>query len=157
MTLQNNNLAMPSCCNERIQDTHTKTEETIVAQTPISQAKAQGSLSDLMLTGLPMALFVFILAACALVAFLNSFLCVCKPNEVVVLSGSKRKNKRGQVLGYRVLTGGRGIRIPILETIKRIDVTDRLKQRNQLNLIASNSPDQRLKSVQLEISMRSRV
>ncbi|VEP18624.1 Band 7 protein [Hyella patelloides LEGE 07179] len=123
MTLQKNNLAVQSCCFATIQDPRTKTEETIVAQTPVSQAKAQGSLGDLMITGLPLALFAFIIAACALVAFLNSFLCVCKPNEVVVLSGSKRKNKRGQVLGYRVLTGGRGIRIPILETIKRIDVT----------------------------------
>lgn len=41
----------------------------------------------------------------------------------MVLSGRKRKTKSGQELGYRVLTGGRGIRIPILETIKRIDVT----------------------------------
>jgi flotillin len=29
----------------------------------------------------------------------------------------------GQELGYRVLTGGRAIRIPIVETIKRMDVT----------------------------------
>ena len=40
-----------------------------------------------------------------------------------MLSGRKRKTKTGQEIGYRVITGGRSIRIPILETIKRIDVT----------------------------------
>lgn len=42
---------------------------------------------------------------------------------MVILSGRKRKTVSGQEVGYRVLTGGRGIRIPILETVKRIDVT----------------------------------
>lgn len=55
--------------------------------------------------------------------FLNSFLCICKPNEVVIISGRKRQNKQGKTVGYRVLTGGRDIRIPIMETVKRINVT----------------------------------
>ena len=103
--------------------TNLELQETIVAQQPTPQIKQQNSLGNWVVTGLPLALFTVVIVASLLIAFLNSFLCVCKPNEVVVLSGSKRKNKRGEELGYRVLTGGRGIRIPILETIKRIDVT----------------------------------
>ncbi len=35
----------------------------------------------------------------------------------------KRKSKDRQDAGYRVVSGGRAIRIPILETVKRMDVT----------------------------------
>lgn len=55
--------------------------------------------------------------------FLNSFLCVCKPNEIVVLAGRKHRNGRGKEVGYRVLIGGRALRIPILETVQRMNVT----------------------------------
>ncbi|AFY58931.1 hypothetical protein Riv7116_6604 [Rivularia sp. PCC 7116] len=55
--------------------------------------------------------------------FLHSCLCVCKPNEVLVISGRKWKTKDGQEVGYRVLSGGRAIRIPIVEKIRRMDVT----------------------------------
>ncbi len=54
--------------------------------------------------------------------FLKSFLCICRPNEVLVISGRKSKTADGQEVGYRVLAGGRAIRIPILETIERMNV-----------------------------------
>ena len=102
--------------------TDVKMHEVIVADsTPASPRIVQASSNSLIFTSLPIALGIF--GTIVIVWFLNSFLCICKPNEVVVLSGRKRKTKSGQELGYRVLTGGRGIRIPILETIKRIDVT----------------------------------
>lgn len=55
--------------------------------------------------------------------FIRSFMCICKPNEIVILSGLKRKNKQGEEKGYRVITGGRAIVIPIVETVKRMDIT----------------------------------
>ncbi|MGL4883414.1 MAG: flotillin family protein, partial [Waterburya sp.] len=94
-------------------------QETIIAQLP--QVRQENNPNNPLFTFLPISLGIF--SIILLVWFLNSFLCVCKPNEVVILSGRKRKTKSGQELGYRVLAGGRGIRIPILETIKRIDVT----------------------------------
>jgi flotillin len=69
--------------------------------------------------GIPLVFVASLLS----VWFLKSFLIICKPNEVVVLSGRKSRNKNGQPIGYRVLTGGRTVRIPIIETVKRIDVT----------------------------------
>ena len=102
--------------------TDIKRQEVIVADSsPASPQIVTASSNSLIFTSLPIALGIF--GTVMLIWFLNSFLCICKPNEVVVLSGRKRKTKSGQELGYRVLTGGRGIRIPILETIKRIDVT----------------------------------
>jgi flotillin len=70
---------------------------------------------------LPIALGIF--STILIVWFLKSFLCICKPNEVVILSGRKRRAQDGQEVGYRVLAGGRAIRIPVLETVKRMDVT----------------------------------
>ncbi|MDJ0578011.1 MAG: flotillin family protein [Xenococcaceae cyanobacterium MO_234.B1] len=95
-------------------------QESIVAQTPPNRVQTSNA-NSLIFTTLPIALGIF--AAIILVWFINSFLCICKPNEVVVLSGRKRRTKSGQEIGYRVITGGRSIRIPILETIKRINVT----------------------------------
>lgn len=79
----------------------------------IPQAMKSGSFT--------IALIIFL--SILLTWFFKSFLCICKPNEVVILAGRKHKTKKGQEVGYRVVTGGRVIRIPILETIKRINVT----------------------------------
>ncbi len=91
-----------------------------VAQAPPNKVQTSNA-NSLIYTSLPIALGIF--ATILVIWFLNSCLCICKPNEVVVLSGRKRRNKHGQEIGYRVITGGRSLRIPILETIKKIDVT----------------------------------
>lgn len=97
-----------------------KLQKTVVAQLETPQLNSNNNLDSLFI---PMVVSLGIFGTVLLIWFLNSFLCVCKPNEVVILSGRKRKTASGQEVGYRVLTGGRGIRIPILETVKRIDVT----------------------------------
>lgn len=81
----------------------------------------QSNLGGLFGTSLLIATGIFstVLAAW----FLQSCLCICKPNEVLVISGRKRKTKDGQEIGYRVLSGGRAIRIPIVEKVRRMDVT----------------------------------
>jgi flotillin len=81
----------------------------------------KNGIEGLIYTSIPIALSIFGLIV--FVWFLKSFLCICKPNEVLILSGRKRRTKDGQNVGYRVLTGGRAIRIPIVETVKRMDVT----------------------------------
>ncbi|MEY4519385.1 MAG: hypothetical protein RLZZ499_1985, partial [Cyanobacteriota bacterium] len=97
-----------------------KLQKTVIAQLETPQLNINNNLDSLFI---PMVVSLGIFGTILLIWFLNSFLCVCKPNEVVILSGRKRKTVSGQEVGYRVLTGGRGIRIPILETVKRIDVT----------------------------------
>lgn len=81
----------------------------------------RNNLQGLLTTSVPIALGIF--GVILTVWFLKSFLCICKPNEVVILSGRKRRSSDGHEIGYRVLAGGRAIRIPIVETIKRMDVT----------------------------------
>jgi flotillin len=87
--------------------------------TPVRNEK--DNIQGLLTTSVPISLGIF--GIFLIVWFLKSFLCICKPNEVVILSGRKRRTKDGQEVGYRVFTGGRAIRIPILETVKRMNVT----------------------------------
>ncbi len=53
---------------------------------------------------------------------LSRFLCICKPNEVLVLSGRQHRLPDGSSVGYKVLHGGRGFRIPLLEEVNRMDM-----------------------------------
>ena len=78
-------------------------------------------LGTALLIGMPIA-GVVITGAIA-TWFLKAFLCICKPNEIVVLAGRKHRTSKGREVGYRVLTGGRALRIPVLETVQRMDAT----------------------------------
>lgn len=52
---------------------------------------------------------------------LKSWLIICNPGELIVISGRRHKTAEGQQLGFRLLTCGRTIKIPILERIERMD------------------------------------
>lgn len=54
---------------------------------------------------------------------IKNFLYVCQPNEVLIFSGRDNRTQHGLV-GYRVIKGGRAIRIPLLETVDRLDLTN---------------------------------
>lgn len=47
---------------------------------------------------------------------------ICRPNEILIFSGRKHVVE-GRQVGYRVVFGGRGVRIPIVETVDRMDVS----------------------------------
>lgn len=51
---------------------------------------------------------------------IKRILFIVQPSEVVIISGPRRA---GQRVGYRFIRGGRGIRIPFLELIDRMDLT----------------------------------
>ncbi|MEO1211102.1 MAG: SPFH domain-containing protein [Cyanobacteria bacterium J06638_20] len=69
----------------------------------------------------PIALTIF--GALFVAWFLQSFLKICNPNEILVLSGRKHRTESGQEVGYRVIFGGRVITIPILENVRRMDLS----------------------------------
>jgi flotillin len=64
-----------------------------------------------------------VLGALLFIWFVKSFMQICNPNEILVLSGRKHRTAEGQEVGYRVIFGGRTLVIPILETVKRMDLT----------------------------------
>lgn len=57
------------------------------------------------------------------IAFLKSILQICPPNEVLIFSGRTRKLSDGSSRGFRTLQGGRGYRIPLIETVSRMSMT----------------------------------
>jgi flotillin len=58
-----------------------------------------------------------------MIYIVRSLIVIGLPNEIVVISGRRRQLEDGREVGYRVLHGGRTLRIPIIERVSRIDVT----------------------------------
>ncbi len=59
----------------------------------------------------------------AAVIGIKRLLYICSPNEVLVFSGS-RSVVDGKAVGYRVVKGGSSLRIPLLEKVDRLDMTN---------------------------------
>jgi flotillin len=54
---------------------------------------------------------------------LKRFLYICQPNEVLVFSGGQRASV-GRKVGYRIIKGGRAVRVPLLEAVDSMDLTN---------------------------------
>src|SRR3954468_10084159 len=59
----------------------------------------------------------------ALSVIVSRLLYICSPNEVLIFSGGQRASA-GKSVGYRVIKGGRAIRIPLMEAVDRMDLTN---------------------------------
>jgi len=81
-----------------------------------------------MTPALPTLVVVFVVvllgSIVASLLVLKRCLFVVQPNEALVLSGRPHMLPDGTRVGYRVVLGGRVLRIPILETVSRIDLTN---------------------------------
>lgn len=53
----------------------------------------------------------------------NNLLFICEPNEVLVFSGTGPR-------GYRIIKGGRGWRVPLIERVDRLDLTNMIIEVN---------------------------
>ncbi len=107
--------------SQLLESEKTKTNTVEISQIPsVIENNQDSSLTGQIYSGLPIALSIF--GVIILIWFLNTFLQICKPNEILILSGRKRRTKEGQEVGYRVIFGGRTILIPILETAKIMDL-----------------------------------
>ncbi len=63
-----------------------------------------------------------ILGLMMLMFVVSRFLYICAPNEILIFSGRKHTLPDGSEAGFKVLHGGRGFRIPLLENVSRMDV-----------------------------------
>ena len=68
-----------------------------------------------------LAIFVVGIVFIALAA-VRSLVVICPPNQVAVISGRTRALPDGRSVGYRVIKGGRTIRIPVLEKVDYMDL-----------------------------------
>jgi flotillin len=66
---------------------------------------------------------VLAVAAVAGTLIVTKLIQICQPNEVLVFSGSQ-KRQGGRNVGYRIVQGGRALRVPLLETVSRMDLTN---------------------------------
>ncbi|MEZ4365850.1 MAG: SPFH domain-containing protein [Kofleriaceae bacterium] len=65
-------------------------------------------------------------AVLVILVVISRLIYICPPNEVLIFSGTHRRVSADddREVGYRLVQGGRGIRIPILETVDRMDLTN---------------------------------
>jgi flotillin len=52
----------------------------------------------------------------------KSFIVICPPNQIAVITGRTREMPSGDTIGYRVLRGGRTLRWPIIERVQFMDL-----------------------------------
>ena len=55
------------------------------------------------------------IAVIVIMVAISRLLLICHPNEVIILSGRKRKLSDGTFVGYRIIRGGRAMRVPLIE------------------------------------------
>ena len=68
-------------------------------------------------------LAIFLVVIVTMVALaIRSVIVICPPNKVAVVSGRSRTLSDGRTVGYRVIKGGRTLRLPILEKIDFMDL-----------------------------------
>jgi flotillin len=77
------------------------------------------NLAEVSVIALVGALFVIAL-------ILRRIVYICPPNAVLIFSGGHHKIGDGRTIGYRVVQGGRGVRIPLVEVVDRMDLTNML-------------------------------
>ena len=69
--------------------------------------------------------FLLLVGGVTVMLVARNLVYIAGPNEVLVFSG--RKNRllgSSKAVGYRTIKGGRGFRIPLIETVDRVDLTN---------------------------------
>lgn len=75
------------------------------------------------MTPLFIAFVVLIVLVFLGVASIRGLIYICAPNEVLIFSGG-RQQEGTRSYGYKLIKGGRGIRVPLLERVDRMDLTN---------------------------------
>jgi flotillin len=78
-------------------------------------------MDQMQLLGIGLGLAV--VAVLLLIIFIKSHMILCQPNELVVITGRKRRLADGSTVGYRVVRGGRGFKFPLIESVARLPLT----------------------------------
>ncbi len=79
------------------------------------------------MVAIPVIIGALVIAGVALALIVSRLIHICPPNEVLIFSGTTREvsdNRGGfREVGYRLIQGGRGIRIPLMERVDHLDLT----------------------------------
>lgn len=107
------------------QNALTQTEATryeVAQALPLTQTSSQSTAQIGAVLG-GSALVLGLIGVGALILVLKTCLRICNPNQILIISGRKYKNKKGQNVGYRVIFGGRTLVVPIIERVQSMDMT----------------------------------
>ena len=69
------------------------------------------------------AFAIGVVGVVAVIALVKASLKICKPNEILIISGRQYKQGGSKGVGYRVIFGGRAFVLPIIEQVERMDMT----------------------------------
>ncbi len=79
------------------------------------------------MVAIPVIIGALVVAGIALALIISRLIYICSPNEVLIFSGTTRSVPEAggghRDVGYRLIQGGRGIRIPLMERVDRLDLT----------------------------------
>lgn len=67
-------------------------------------------------------IFIAVLALMALIIYIKANMKICEPNEVMIFSGRRFKDKDKAIVGYRVIRGGRALKVPLVETVRTLSL-----------------------------------
>jgi len=67
-------------------------------------------------------IFLGVLALMVLIIYIKANMKICEPNEVMIFSGRRFMDKDKKEIGYRVIRGGRGLKIPLIETVRTLSL-----------------------------------
>lgn len=68
-------------------------------------------------------LLIAILGGITIIILAKSMLFICQPNEVLIFSGTHRRSGT-RLVGYKVVKGGRKLKLPLIEKVDRMDLTN---------------------------------
>ena len=60
----------------------------------------------------------------AFVVLLRQLYYICQPSEVLIFAGMRQSTASGKRVGYRTVRGGSALRIPLLEEVMRLDLSN---------------------------------
>lgn len=55
---------------------------------------------------------------------IRNYYYICQPSEVLIFAGSCTKRDDGETIGYRLVKGGSSVRLPLVEQVFRMDLTN---------------------------------
>lgn len=67
-------------------------------------------------------IIISLVAVVVVMMVISRLLLICHPNEVIILSGRAREMPDGNTVGYRIIKGGRAIRVPFIEKAARMSL-----------------------------------
>ncbi|MCP4973217.1 MAG: flotillin family protein, partial [Prochlorococcus sp.] len=63
-------------------------------------------------------------AGSALALVLKNLYYICQPSEVLIFAGRRTVTGSGETVGYRLVKGGSSIRVPVMEEVMRMDLSN---------------------------------